>query len=181
MALGGRVRAGAGRRRSPARIRAGFGPLTADPGGLLDLPAGFHYRVVQTVADRLTSGAPVSGDFDGMTAIAGRRGSTMLVRNHELRPTDLATKSPVIGRTPYDANAPGGTTAVVVGPDRRTARSFVTSSGTMNDCAGGGTPWGDVDHLRRSARHRARLRLRSGCLRARRPAIGSMSIASCEK
>ncbi len=142
MALGSAFALGQGGGTRPRGYEAGFGPLAPDPGGLLDLPAGFQYRVVQTVEDRLTSGAPVPGDFDGMTAIAGRLGSTVLVRNHELRLPDLATKAPVIGRTPYDANAPGGTTAVVVGPDRRTMRSFVTSSGTLNNCAGGGTPWG---------------------------------------
>src|SRR5918994_7286179 len=87
--------------------RAGYGPLIDDPGGLLDLPRGFRYRVVQNVEGLLDNGAPVPGDFDGMAAFAGPRHSTILVRNHELRPNDTATKAPVAGANPFDAAAPG--------------------------------------------------------------------------
>ncbi len=121
--------------------RGGYGPLV--PGELLDLPRGFKYRVVQSVEDRLSNGAPVPGDFDGMVAMRGPRNSTLLVRNHELDPNDLASgKAPVVGSNPYDPAAPGGTTGIVVGPDRRAAGSAVTSSGSLKNCAGGGTPWG---------------------------------------
>ncbi len=130
----------AGALAKPAR-RAGYGPLVEDSAGLLDLPCGFRYRVVQNVEDRLSNGAAVPGDFDGMVAIDGPRNSTILVRNHELTPRD-ATKAPVVGRNPYDPATPGGTTALVVGANRRLDRSYVSSSGTLNNCAGGGTPWG---------------------------------------
>ena len=124
---------------------SGFGELVDDPGGLIDLPRGFRYRVVQdAIDDRLSNGAPVPDDFDGMVALPGpTKNSTLLVRNHELRPSDVSGgKAPVPATNPYDPAAPGGTTALLIGPDDKLAESYVTSSGQLNNCAGGGTPWG---------------------------------------
>ncbi|MDP9377527.1 MAG: DUF839 domain-containing protein [Actinomycetota bacterium] len=61
------------------RERPRVGRLVKDPKGILDLPRGFRYRVVQTVEDTLSNGAPVPADFDGMVAMAGPGGSTVLV------------------------------------------------------------------------------------------------------
>ena len=110
-----------------------------DPGGLLDLPPGFQYRVLSEEGSTLRNGAPVPGDFDGMAAYRGRGGSVVLVRNHELNDGEGPAVS---GENPFDRSEPGGTTALVVGPDRRKADEFVTSSGTRTNCAGGRTPWG---------------------------------------
>jgi secreted PhoX family phosphatase len=117
----------------------GFGQLRTDPGGVLDLPPGFEYRILSEEGSRLSSGAPVPGRHDGMAAFRGSGGATILVRNHEL---DGRYEPAVEGRSPYDDDSPGGTTAVVVGPDRREIESYVTSSGTIDNCAGGATPWG---------------------------------------
>ena len=35
-----------------------------------------------------------------------------------------------------------GTTAVVVGPNRKEIDAYVTNAGTRTNCAGGATPWG---------------------------------------
>lgn len=112
--------------------------------GLIDLPPRFRYRVLQTLDDRLTNGAPVPADFDGMAAFPGRqRGTTVLVRNHELAGSDRNRKAVVPARNPFDAERGiGGTTALVIGADNTLLASYVTSSGTLQNCAGGATPWG---------------------------------------
>ena len=63
--------------------------LVEDPNGLLDLPNGFRYRIISEEGSRLSNGALVPGDFDGMAAFKGpKRGTTVLVRNHEQRTGD---------------------------------------------------------------------------------------------
>jgi len=123
---------------------AGFGPLAPDPKGRLMLPAGFQYREFAIEGQPLGSGGVVPGRHAGMAACAGPRGTVILVRNHELafEGADDPTANPVQPKNPYSAEQWGGTTASVVGPDRTELDSFVTSSGTAVNCAGGATPWG---------------------------------------
>ena len=135
----------------PARALAGasegpYGELVPDPGGLLDLPRGFQYRVLSpegalTMRNKQTKGMPVPGDHDGMAAFAGPGNTTVLVRNHELQTGDSGGP-PVIGTNPYDAADWGGTTAIVVGENRKELDAYVTNAGTRTNCAGGATPWG---------------------------------------
>jgi uncharacterized protein len=122
---------------------AGYGELAPDPDGLIDLPEGFRYRVISEEGSKLSNGAPVPGHFDGMGAFAGRGDATILVRNHELFDGSEPPQGPAVqGRRPYDRGEQGGTTAIVVGADRRRMEEYVTSSGTRTNCAGGRTPWG---------------------------------------
>ena len=130
----------------PARAFAGandapYGDLVPDPGGMLDLPPGFQYRVLSpegtTLRNKTTSGIPVPGDFDGMAAFAGPGNTTVLVRNHEVQINDAPQ---VVGVNPYDATDWGGTTAVVVDPNRKQVDAFVTNSGTARTAPAGPRP-----------------------------------------
>jgi secreted PhoX family phosphatase len=137
----------------PQLAAEGFGPLVRDPEGLLDLPAGFRYRLLSTgivESDRrtdarfdsqLSDGTPTPGLHDGMAAFAGPDGMTILVRNHELNLGD-GPKVDVHRARPYDPLTGGGTTTLWVDPERRLEASFASLSGTLRNCAGGRTPWG---------------------------------------
>jgi hypothetical protein len=149
LALAGSLEAVVGARAAGAQAESGlgYGPLVRDPAGILDLPAGFHYRAFSRAdVDALDGGAPVPALHDGMAAFDARQGSTWLVRNHEIEPEDVEEDGirPVPhpeGRT-YDPNGTGGTTTLLVGPGRQLLSHYVSLAGTANNCAGGPTPWG---------------------------------------
>jgi hypothetical protein len=132
--------------RTASRQEAGFGSLVPDPKGRLALPRGFQYRELSAEGSAMAGGGRVPSSHDGMAAFAGPRGTVVLVRNHELafEGSDDPNVVPVVGRNPYSAEQWGGTTGVVVdiAGDRSALDTFVTSSGTAVNCAGGPTPWG---------------------------------------
>jgi secreted PhoX family phosphatase len=123
---------------------AGFGDLVPDPKGRLALPEGFQYAEISPAGSELSNGGLVPDWHDGSAAFPGPDGNIFLVRNHEItyEPNDDPRILPVPSTTPYDKEALGGTTTVVVAPDRTVVESFVSSSGTLSNCAGGSTPWG---------------------------------------
>src|SRR5688500_7305018 len=70
--------------RAHARSSApGYRSLVPDPGGILDLPEGFTYRVISRTGDPMTGGGTLPDQFDGMGLFAGSDGRTRLVRNSE--------------------------------------------------------------------------------------------------
>jgi secreted PhoX family phosphatase len=105
---------------------------------LLSLPEGFHYSVVLRRGDTMSDGRPSPGNADGMAAF-DYNGKIRLVRNHE-RGAGQAIGNAALA---YDPGAAGGTTTLTVDPKTRLLmESFVSLSGTQNNCAGGATPWG---------------------------------------
>jgi hypothetical protein len=125
--------------RSP--LGQGYGSLKPDPQGILDLPEGFRYVVLSREGDRMSDGSLVPSHADGMAALAGANGSTILIRNHELRLED-STRVEAAQSKRYDPVGRGGTTTLIVGSDRKLMKQYVSLAGTSTNCAGGATPWG---------------------------------------
>jgi secreted PhoX family phosphatase len=126
------------------------GPLLPDPNGLLDLPAGFSYRVISKLGDRMDDGHVVGDRADGMGCIALGNGLVALVRNHELTAREHA-KGPygdraidrTFDRTSDGRPLPGGTSTIVYDlRKQQVTAQYASLAGTIRNCAGGTTPWG---------------------------------------
>ncbi len=129
------------------RRSEGYGPLLPDPEGILDLPEGFSYKAFGRLGDPMTDRLPTPPRHDGMGAFRGPRGTTILVRNHEMSTsssTDDGVRIPLARRYDpgNDAFVRGGTTNLVVSRDNELLASYATLGGTFRNCAGGTTPWG---------------------------------------
>ena len=117
-----------------------FGALKPDPQGILDLPAGLQYKIISQVGEKMDDDLPVPNNHDGMGAFAGKNGTTILVRNHELNP--VATVNQLDPKIPqYDSVSPGCTTTVIVDRDRTCLHHYLSLAGTNRNCSGGITPW----------------------------------------
>ncbi|MFN6469440.1 MAG: alkaline phosphatase PhoX [Nostoc sp. SerVER01] len=103
---------------------------------VLKLPPGFSYTAISITGQPMDDGRVVPGAHDGMAAFAGPNNTTILVRNHELSPSSTG-----INVSPRYDQIGGGTTTIVVGPNRRVRKQFASLGGTIRNCAGGPTPW----------------------------------------
>ena len=81
--------------RGRAAQASGFGELVADPHGILDLPEGFSYTVVECAFGDMDDGYRVPGRPDGMACFAGPDGTYILLRNHEVG--GVQPPSPAVG------------------------------------------------------------------------------------
>lgn len=145
-------------RRGALAVTDRFGPLVPDPAGILDLPAGFRYRIFSRAGERMDDGLVVPGLHDGMATFPGPDGLTLLIRNHEANWGDPPAKSAFgdalqhLGRVPADrlydpgiggGPAQGGTTTLLFDTRTQQLRAHKLSlAGTLRNCAGGPTPWG---------------------------------------
>ncbi|MFI5735124.1 alkaline phosphatase PhoX [Kribbella sp. NPDC051587] len=120
--------------------KAGYGPLVADPAGMLDLPRGFRYQVLSREGLTRADGGLIPSRFDGMGVFPDRDGASRLVRNHECLPD-----APVPVRGPaewtYDPAAGGGNSTLLVDKRNHVTTEFISLGGTAINCSGGRTPW----------------------------------------
>lgn len=129
-----------------------YGPLRSDPNGLLDLPEGFQYEVLSRLGDRMTDNLSVPDRADGMGCLPLDKERIVLVRNHELSPSNTFPTYPSSGLNKfnslaYDSDAkkgplPGGTSHIVYSlKSKRVEKQFMSLLGTIRNCSGGITPW----------------------------------------
>lgn len=109
----------------------------------LALPEGFQYTVFGKTGATMSDNHPTPGAHAGMAAFTAN-GKIYIVRNHEIN-NRVGRAGAAIGDQgrAYDPLAGGGTTTLILDPKtRQVIKDFVSLGGTLQNCAGGPTPWG---------------------------------------
>ncbi len=106
--------------------------------GILDLPKGFSYEIIERTGDRMSDGHEVPALPDGMACFKGKNGKLILMRNHEVH-----KGKPANNELAYRKNRGGGVSRLVVSAKSgRRISSNMILTGTSRNCAGGATPYG---------------------------------------
>tara|TARA_B000000437_G_scaffold217051_1_gene194094 strand:- start:243 stop:1550 length:1308 start_codon:yes stop_codon:yes gene_type:complete len=124
--------------------------LLKDPDKIVDLHHALKYRIISQKGLPMSDGFKVPGLADGMGAFL-IEDEIVLVRNHEIVPKhgmgqgafqNPDTQIDLLGDRHYDSNAIGGTTNIVLDKNsKKVLKEYLSLSGTMQNCAGGITPW----------------------------------------
>ena len=142
-------------RKSLLKVKGKYRKLKKDKDGILNLPKGFSYKIIARMGDPMSDGLVHPDKPDGMATYIGSNGRVILVRNHELMPTNFSAfgkkyeylekinKSKIYDFRNGNLPCNGGTTTLIVNEDTlEVEQSWLSLTGTLRNCAGGPTPWG---------------------------------------